>query len=309
MPLAKRLALSALIAGYSGCRTVARVCRRAMAGFRKVFSYARGVHLLVLERIAAPPVETVKVVTLAAGGATFKMALVTPGLIEDHILRDRCWEPNLMELMSAFMPSDGVFVDVGANIGWHSLHLAARYPGARCHAFEPHPEIFRQLARNTRLSSLKNLTLNPYAVGRVSREGIFYLQEAGSYNRGLSSAAPQADLKNNWQEAVMRFEPLDDVLSEADRQAVSLIKIDTQGCEQDVLAGARRTIDGARPTVIMEFESRYHPDPEREIRDILALLPEYEIFCLKAGSADLRRFDVHEVRDLRFEADLVCMPT
>jgi FkbM family methyltransferase len=287
---------------------LAFACRQLLAGADKLFRYARGIHLLVLEKIADPPVETLRLMTFGTGDTSFKMALVTPGLLEDHIIRDRCWEPHLMELMSVLLPPNGVFIDAGANIGWHSLHLAARYPGARCHLFEPHPEIFRQLARNTRLSSFKNLTLNQYALGDTSGQGLFYLQESSGYNRGLSSAALHADLKDNCRAAVVRFEPLDDVLSEADRQAVSLIKIDTQGCEHDVLAGARRTIAEARPAVILEFESRYHVDPEREIGEILALLPNYEIFSVNLGRPELRRFDVKAVRDSRFEADVVCLP-
>lgn len=307
-PRTKRLALSLLIAAYSLIRSLAFTCHQALAAADKVCKYVRGLHLLVLEKIADPPVESLRLITLEAGDAIFKMALVTPGLLEDHILRDRCWEPHLTELMSVLMSPQGVFVDVGANIGWHSLQLAARYPDARCHAYEPHPEIFRQLARNARLSSLKNLTLNRYALGSTSREGVFHLQESTAYNRGLSSGTLNSDLRHNSWEAAIRFDPLDLVLSERDRQVVSLIKIDVQGCELDVLAGARRTIVEAHPTIILEFESRYHIDPEREIREILALLPNYEIFWLRLGSAELRRFDVAAAKENRFVADLVCLP-
>jgi FkbM family methyltransferase len=166
----------------------------------------------------------------------------------------------------------------------------------------------RQLARNARLSSLKNLTLNRYALGSSSREGVFYLQDATSYNRGLSSGTLNSDLHHHSRAAAVRFEPLDQVLIAADRQAPSLIKIDTQGSERDVLAGARQTIAEARPAIILEFESRYHVDPAREISEILALLPNYEIFCLKVGCRELRRFDIAAVKEYRFEADLVCLP-
>jgi FkbM family methyltransferase len=305
---AKQLVLSILVAAYGGGRGLKRACGRVLAQATEVCHYVRGVHLLVLEKIAVPRVETLRLVTLPAGGAVVKMALVTPGLIEDHIIRGVCWEPHLTEVMGNLMRPDGVFIDVGANIGWHSLHMAARYPGARCHAFEPHPEIFRQLARNTRLSAFQHLTLHQYALGRTSRQDVFYMQDASDYNRGLSSAAPHADMKNKGQEALIRFEPLDNVLSEPDRCAVSLIKIDTQGHEQAVLAGARRTISEARPAIVFEFESRYHSYPKREILEILSLLPNYDVFCVKPGSVEMRKLHVDDVLDSRFEADLVCMP-
>jgi len=236
------------------------------------------------------------------------MALATPGLIEDHIIRDACWEPQLMELMAVLMRADSVFVDVGANIGFHSLHIASRNPGARCHAFEPHPDIFRQLTRNAHLSGLKNMTLHHYALAEAHRDGVFYLQDATAYNRGLSSSMQQSDLKDKWRATPMRFEALDDVLSQTDRSAVSLIKIDTQGSERDVLAGAQRVLADARPAILFEFESRYHADPVGEIRAILALLENYEIFCLKPDLPEMRRFDADEVKDSRFIGDLVCLP-
>jgi FkbM family methyltransferase len=304
----KRLVLSALVGAYIWCGRLTLAWRCLLASAKRLFYYVRGVHLLVLEKISDPPVESLRLVALAAGGATFKMALATPGLIEDHIIRNACWEPQLMELMAVLIRPNSVFVDVGANIGFHSLHIAARNPETRCHAFEPHPEIFRQLTRNTLLSALKNVTLHHHALAGTRREGVFYLQDASAYNRGLSSSIPHSDLKNRWQEARVRFEPLDDVLSDLDRGAVSLIKIDTQGTEREVLAGAQRTVSEARPAILFEFESRYHADPAREIQAILSLLPKYEIFCLKPAIAEMRRFDVDDVKDGPFEGDLVCLP-
>jgi FkbM family methyltransferase len=304
----KRLVLAALVSLYAATRRAGRVFERTVSAFDQIFRYLNGVHLLILERIAEPRVQSLRLTTITAGEVSFRMALLTPGLIEDLLIRDGAWEPHLMELMSVLMPAEGVFIDVGANIGCHSLHIASRYPGVRCHGFEPHPEIFRQLTRNAQLSSLENLTLHRFALGRTSKQGSFYAQDMGSYNRGLSSAAQQEDLHGNFQETVIRFEPLDDVLSDEDRAAVRLIKIDTQGGERDVLLGAAEVIEKACPTIIFEFESRYHADPEQEMREIMALLPRHEIFYLKADSTELRTFDAAEVRDRRFEADLVCLP-
>lgn len=305
---AKRLILSLLIGVYSTVRKLARGSHDLFGAVLTVCRRVRGVHLLVMERIAPPPVRSVRLVELPAGSSTFKMALVTPGLIEDHLLRKGCWEPHLTEIMCALMSPKGVFVDIGANIGCHALHLAARYPESRCHAFEPHPEIFRQLTRNARLSSIQNLKASQCAIGRVSREGVFYAQGCRSYNRGLSSSTLQSDLKNDWEKTAVLYARLDEALCQADRRSVSLIKIDTQGSERDALAGAQLTIAEARPAVILEFESRYHADPQREAREILALLPGYDVFCLKPGSRELQQFHVEDVKNPRFEADLVCLP-
>src|SRR5947207_10522803 len=84
---AKRLVLGTVIAAYRGGRGVTLGFCRLLLRVVNLYRYVRGVHLLALEKIADPPVETLRLLNLPAGGATFKMALVTPGLIEDHIVR------------------------------------------------------------------------------------------------------------------------------------------------------------------------------------------------------------------------------
>src|SRR5829696_5345808 len=93
IPRAKRLALTTLIGVYGACGRLTLPWHRAVASATRLCSYVRGIHLLVLEKIGKPPAEGLRLVTLTAGGATFKMALATPGLIEDRIVSDACWEP------------------------------------------------------------------------------------------------------------------------------------------------------------------------------------------------------------------------
>ncbi len=52
----------------------------------------------------------------------------------------------------------------------------------------------------------------------------------------------------------------------------------------------------------------YHTDPEQEMRKILALLPNFEIFCLRSACAESRRFEIAAIKEGQFEADLVYLP-
>ena len=47
----------------------------------------------------------------------------------------------------------------------------------------------------------------------------------------------------------------------------------------------------------------YHTDPEREMRKILALLPNFEIFCLRSACAESRRFEIAAIKEGQSEAD------
>ena len=61
------------------------------------------------------------------------------------------------DLLRRFMPESGVFFDIGANVGWYSLHLAQSRPEAQVYAFEPLPTTYEWLKRNIALNGLANL--------------------------------------------------------------------------------------------------------------------------------------------------------
>lgn len=248
-----------------------------------------------------------------AGGASFQMLLLRPGHLEDMLVKNGCWEPHLLLLMRQFMRPDGLFVDVGANIGYHSLAVAAAFPGARCLAFEPNPVVFRQLARNKELNPhLAHLAVHELAIGEACGEVGFVAQEEGAYNRGLSGCRENFDLAG---EPVRRIRvpvsTLDAFLEDADKDRVAVIKIDTQGGERGVLKGAAETIRRSRPAVLFEFEAPYHPDgPEGEFAAICRLLPGHDVFLVRNDdSGGFRRFEPWEVRGRdRFEGDFICLP-
>jgi FkbM family methyltransferase len=58
--------------------------------------------------------------------------------------------------LDKFIPAEGVFFDVGANIGNHSIYWAKR-GGRTIYAFEPIQSIFSILSRNVELNSLQQV--------------------------------------------------------------------------------------------------------------------------------------------------------
>lgn len=89
-----------------------------------------------------------RVVELKTTAQEFKMNLLLPGYVEDNLVAHGSWEPYLISELSARMGNGGVFLDVGANIGYHSLYIASSTPAAVCISFEPHPKIFDQFVNN-----------------------------------------------------------------------------------------------------------------------------------------------------------------
>jgi FkbM family methyltransferase len=145
--------------------------------------------------------------------------------------------------------SGGVIVDAGAMLGNHSTYLAEFVPHLTIHAFEPEPSNFRLLRRNVR--PYPSVLAYPYALSdRAGRVGI----DSDPTNRGHASVVP-----GGWIRAV--------TLDTLNLHDVSLIKVDVEGHEPQVLAGARETIARCRPLILLEDWTGLYP----------ALLPGYEI--------------------------------
>lgn len=123
----------------------------------------------------------------------------------------------------------GVFLDVGACLGEWSYYMQRR--GRRSIAFEPNPEYASRLAVPTRA----------FALG--AKHGRVDLTTDDDQNEGRQ--IPTSSTSPNSYPVV----PLDSLRF---TDPITLIKIDTEGMETDVLQGARATIQSSRPVIVLE---------------------------------------------------------
>jgi FkbM family methyltransferase len=150
-----------------------------------------------------------------------------------------------VRLFARLCAAGDAVVEAGANIGAHTVPLA-RLVGetGRVVAFEPQPVVFQTLCANLALNSLVNVAAQPLALGagraRVRYPPIDYAAK-GNYG-GLP-------LLNVESGTPVEVAPLDEVF-EGDR--LNLLKIDVEGMESQVLAGALRTIARFRPILYVE---------------------------------------------------------
>lgn len=158
-------------------------------------------------------------------------------------------------ILRRFLPRDGVFLDVGANQGELTLVAARLAPRGRVLAFEPVPEWHARLAENVRLNAFAHVTLVPAALSDHDGELEMFTSDDtranASFNEGLSSL----------QRSEFRHVPLgrvsvrrlDDVVRREGLTRVDLVKIDTEGSERQVLAGASETLARFHPMLLVEL--------------------------------------------------------
>lgn len=130
-----------------------------------------------------------------------------------------------------------VVLDVGANIGQTARSFANVFPDASIHSFEPVPETFGLLRRN--VCSLKNVTTHNFAIGATSGTVLMEIMEQSAWNR---VAEPGVE-RSGRQVEKCEIRTLQDVSEALKLSGVDLLKIDVEGHELNVLAGARELFE------------------------------------------------------------------
>lgn len=178
-----------------------------------------------------------------------------------HITRSIRWrgaaESELeMDLLRLFIRPGDVVLDVGANIGTHTVPLCqAVGPDGRVLAFEPQRVIYQVMVANVALNSCLNADCRLAAVGdKPSRLQVPNVDYAHPGNFGMVSfkwdASEQGLSLRRGAQAAEEVEVI--TLDSLSLQACALIKIDVEGMEGAVLRGAKKTIKALRPIIYME---------------------------------------------------------
>ncbi len=148
------------------------------------------------------------------------------------------------ELLLQCLDPAGVFLDVGAHIGFYSLLVSPRV--RQVWAFEPNPRVFHQLCRNAGRAT--NVEALPLAVSDRPGELQFVCaRESTLSHLALNDAAPAEHCRN------VRVTSLDAFRADRDDGFVTAIKIDVEGHDLQVLRGAGEVVRRDQPLILTEF--------------------------------------------------------
>lgn len=158
---------------------------------------------------------------------------------------------------AAFQIKTGTIVDVGVNQGQTLAKVLRMALGNRYIGLEPQPGCVYSVEEFVMLNGLKNCTIIP--VGLSDHTGLAELS-LHSFAPGDSTASiAKAHRPESFyvQSKVIPVFPGDDILSLFPNESISLIKIDVEGAELEVLKGLSGTLAKNRPFVMFEVLNNY----------------------------------------------------
>ena len=198
--------------------------------------------------IVSAPVELVHSRVLGRA-VTFCVDMENDPVQRHHRTGQFYEQKELVALRSVF-PEGGTFVDIGANVGNHSL-FAALYLGAgKVIPFEPNPRAFRLLVHNVLVNGLGGVVdLTKLGVGVSDAHAQGFAMEPRQRNLGGAKM-----LEGRGDIDVHRA---DDLLADI---TPDFIKIDVESMEIKVLSGLSGVLSRCRPVMMVEVDNTVEDD-------------------------------------------------
>jgi FkbM family methyltransferase len=222
----------------------------------------------------------------AARAAAKRLVLASPiapqarravQLLDRNARRDQRDNEALVTLLAATLPRDGSAIDIGANEGRVLGDIVRVAPSGRHIAYEPIPGLADELVRRFPSVEVRRAALSDEA-GEVE---FTHVRSSTGYSGMRERPYPGPQELERLQ---VQVERLDDVLPEGFVPA--FLKIDVEGAEGKVLAGAAETLERHRPVVAFEHGKVAAPIYGTTPADVHALLAErarLRIFDMDGG--------------------------
>lgn len=196
--------------------------------------------------------------------------------IDRNIILFGCYDHQLHEIIMQRCGKGMVCLDIGANLGEVTLHLAMIVgPEGKVLSFDPNPIAFRRLKEHVSANHLDAVvTCLPIALSNATGELQLSMPDESESNQGLGSVVNN-QLPGVSHTVSVKTVTLDDIVEEYGLTRIDLIKIDTQGAEPLILDGATKVLNRFSPDILMEIS----PSDLRHLgmtsRDLLKKIEEF----------------------------------
>jgi FkbM family methyltransferase len=201
----------------------------------------------------------------------FQIHLNTKNYIDACIYYTGDYEPYLKIHFAKLIKRGDVILDIGANIGFHSLYFAELTGSSgRVYSFEPIKINYEAFEANLLLNVFPQITPVNLALGDENK--VMYIHiDSESKNPGTFNlfSSEQGNVE-------IQLKKGDDFLSAKNIETIDFIKIDVEGFEPEVIKGLTTTIRKSNPIIVFEYDNEYQTRNNDSSLNPLHLLAKYD---------------------------------
>ena len=187
---------------------------------------------------------------LVTSGEAAGLSIVSPRKSDRTMVRGTYEVPMQQAIAANLSPGD-VFYDIGANIGFFSLIAARRVgPTGHVYAFEPVESNAAAIVRSARRNHFETIKVFAQAIGsRTGTADLLTAQHLGEPVPALVGEPP-----DRVGSVCVEVLTMDDAIARHGLRPPSMLKIDVEGAELDVLHGMVETLCNRRPKLVYEID-------------------------------------------------------
>ncbi|MDD2445642.1 MAG: FkbM family methyltransferase [Clostridia bacterium] len=184
-----------------------------------------------------------------SNGVKFYLPNFPYDLISKHIVfYNNFFELEILNSLDKYIPENAVILDIGANIGNHSVYWASR--GAKhIHSFEPILHTYNNLVKNISVNEMEKIII-PYNIGLGDAKSLGEIEKNNSTNIG-GTKIKESNVSSRYS---IKIERLDDI--DLKEEKIDFVKIDVEYFEPKTLAGMQETIKKYKPSIFIEVFGR-----------------------------------------------------
>lgn len=197
---------------------------------------------------------------------------------------NQAWDSTALNIVTRFPKENSLYIDIGANIGLTSIPVALN--DYKTIAVEPNPTALKLLVKNLELNNPSRFILAPYALSGDAQSMGFMDLYSPTGNLGASSVhknwSPGKDAVAHFRVPTTNLDTLLEFLigeSEMDQIENTIIKLDVEGYEDEVISGGQKMCQKMRPIVI--FENNIQQYSTISYQRFFEKLVHYQVFGIK----------------------------
>jgi len=181
-------------------------------------------------------------------------------------------EPETINWIKAEINDQSIFWDIGSNIGLFSLQAASLNGKCKIYSFEPESQNFASLCKNIWLNEFKNVEAHNIAVSGKDRS--LELSKLFISEMRAGSALHNVGERSSWHAGSPVFKQncycvsVDDLVEKYGLLPPTIVKLDVDGIEMDILRGAERAMKSSIKSILVEVDEA---DSE-EVREMVEFM-------------------------------------
>ena len=212
------------------------------------------------------------------------------------------YEKDTLKKWTPLLGNVKTVLDIGANLGNHTLYWAKYLHPEKIVSFEPFPSNYEALKQNISDNGLDQLvTTEMLAVGESS--GYVSVASIDRSNLGATSFKQVGESSTNADSGVTQMTNVDHYVQQH-QLTVDFIKVDTEGFEMSVLKGAEKTIVKDKPALWVEVSESSHAEVRKYLEHLgycmIDIIGFNILFLHQTKTDEKPLFDIEKIMDMMF---------